>query len=148
MIRLAALLLLTSLAGCASSPAPQAPLVPAAVPTVPFSLDGIWEVTAVGGEGTGGQGRYRISFKGGGFSAELGCNEMRGGYVVRAKQLVPTGGFSTERGCFDPRPGAPDPMRFEEAGFRILRRPMDMEMIGELLSLSNRAGAMTLRRLP
>jgi hypothetical protein len=39
-------------------------------------------------------------------------------------------------------------MRFEETGFRVLRRPVDMELVSGLLSLSNPGGSLTLRDLP
>lgn len=144
-----AVALAITLAGCGGVSSPEVASVPVPPPEVAFSLDGTsWEAMAVGGEGTGGRGHYVISFEGNGLRANLGCNELRGTYVVRADQLILTGSMNTERGCYDPRPGAPDPMRFEERGFRILSRPMKMEMVGNLLSLSNRAGSLTLRRLP
>ena len=148
-MRLVALALAASLAsyGTLQGPNPPSTTPPLAAELVPLAGTR-WEVTAVGGQGTGGRARYLITFEAGSLRANLGCNDLRGGFVVQASRLVPTGSDNTERGCFDPRPGAPDPMRFEEAGFRVLRRPMDMEVVGDLLSLSNRAGSLTLRRLP
>jgi heat shock protein HslJ len=101
----------------------------------------------VNGNGTGGGALFFVRFESGSFHAKLGCNDMNGEYGLRGGQLIPGVSRATERGCFDPQPGARDPMRFEEDGWEVLRRPMNMDMVGDLLSLSNRAGSLTLRRV-
>lgn len=100
------------------------------------------------GEGTGGGPGFFVSFDSGSFHANLGCNDMNGEYRLSGAQLLPGIARMTERGCVAIDPAAPDPMRFEDAGWRVLGRAMDVQFTGGILSLSNRAGSLTLRRLP
>jgi hypothetical protein len=126
-----------SLPACAPS-APPPPLAP------PPSIEGEWRVLAVNGRPTSGSAKivpplFRINF---------GCNDGRSGYRIEPSALVPVGPMgTTERGCVTVDDAPTDAARYEDEGFRIAHRRMQVTFYGpNRVRLSNEAGTIDLSR--
>lgn len=112
--------------------------------THPPSIEGEWRVLAVNGRPTSGSARIVPPI----FAINFGCNSGRSGYRIEPSALVPVGPMgTTERGCVTEQDAPTDAMRYEDEGFRIAHRRMQVTFYGpDRARLSNEAGTIELAR--
>lgn len=102
-----------------------------------------WHVTAINARATPETGDYRMEFGNGRISGRFGCNGWGGAYSTAGERLITSNVASTLMGCAEPAAS------FESQGLAILQQPMRWTWAGGTrLTLSNRAGAIALVRVP
>ena len=121
--------MLLAVAACTSIAAP------------PPLLGSEWQVSAINGRATGGGPSYRMEFRNGSASGQFGCNHFGGEYRQSGDTLTVGPIAATEMACS----GAPG--HFEQAGFTILRHPMQVIWHdSRRAELANQAGSIRLER--
>ena len=104
--------------------------------TVAFSQTN-WRVVSVNGRPTP-QGSYYMNFQPDRIAARLGCNSLGAGYTQAGSMLTTGAIMATRMSCPD--------MSFEDAGSRVLSRPMTVSGLGDRVTLSNALGSIELVR--
>ncbi|MGI8931129.1 MAG: META domain-containing protein [Sphingomicrobium sp.] len=107
-------------------------------PTGAVTLSGTnWTVIAINGRPTPRTDFY-LNFQPDRIAAKFGCNSLGAGYSVTGSTLSAGAVMATRMACPD--------MSFEDQGSAIMAQPMAISGTGDDLTLSNRAGSITLRR--
>ena len=96
-----------------------------------------WTVVAINGRPTPLRNFY-MNFQPDRIGAKFGCNSLGAGYSVTGSTLSAGAVMATRMACPD--------MSFENQGSAVLAQPMQVSGAGDELTLSNRAGSITLRR--
>lgn len=96
-----------------------------------------WTVVAINGRPTPLRNFY-LNFQPDRIGAKFGCNSIGAGYSVTGSTLTAGAVMATQMACPD--------MSFENQGSAVLAQPMSISGAGDDLTLSNRAGSITLRR--
>lgn len=98
-----------------------------------------WTVTAINGSATPPRDFYLNFFPDNRMDAKFGCNAINAGYQQSGERLTVGAQQMTRMAC--------PAMQYETQGSNILSQPMDVRLAGDTLTLSNRAGSITARRV-
>lgn len=102
-----------------------------------------WQVTAINGHPAPATASYRVQFRKGQLSGQLGCNRFGATYDARGDVLT-VGPLAATRMACGPPAGT-----FENWAFLVLRQPMRMRWSSDRqLTLSNPTGSLVLERSP
>lgn len=104
----------------------------------PASPIGEWRVVAVNDQPVSGP-TFGASFTRSEGTAQFGCNRGSGSVRASRGRIVPGTWAATEMACMPD-----DRMRHEEAGFRVLSRPMRVTLTMDGVRLANEAGTIDL----